>query len=384
MLKNKNIDIIWNISLICPWDCQFCCTDAVYVKGNKNSVLIQESGLSQSRQISMNNHTLEFDTLNIFQKYGVTPNAFDIALQDRQARGLELSFEDKVKVIKHIFPANAEIDFSGGDPLACYENFLIMKEASKVFGKDNISVTATGASFSRYNLEEIASVIGKLEFTYDEPITAQSRHRPLGYNISNIEWAKRFVARGVKTKAQLPLHSGNLDNSSIESVYINLHDAGIDELLLMRTFPVGRGMNEYINNWYLTRESYLRTIDKFRKLENSLKFPRVKLQCALKHLDGDSQENPCDLMHKSFGLNAEGTLLLSAWAINSKGKPLDEAFILGNLSKNTLEEILEKEKAKIYFQRLDENFGHCKIFSFVFSKNKNTNALFENNDPLHL
>jgi len=247
-------------------------------------------------------------------------------------------------------------------------------------------VTATGASISkRYDIEEIASLIGKFEFTYDEPTDTckKPRNRPNSYNKSNLRLAKRFADLGVQTKAELPLHSGNLGDNNIKSIYNSLNQNGIHELLLMRIFPVGRGMNDYESLWNLSRDDYLRAIDKFKSLESSLKSPKVKLQCALKHLDNNNKENPCDLMHTSFGINAQGLLLSSIWATNYKGEPLDNIFVLGNISENTLDEILQAEEAKSYYRRLDENFGHCKIFAFMFSKHKDFDSLFAESDPLY-
>jgi pyruvate-formate lyase-activating enzyme len=379
----QKLDLIWNISLICPWDCHFCCTDAVHVERSGNLIRIKESGLSQQTNLSVDDTDYYEPGLLRLKELGIKPNAFDIALQNRQSRSLELTYDQKIKVLNNILPFSAEIDFSGGDPLACYENFLVMKEAKKLFGQENISITATGASMSRYSLLEIASTIGKFEFTFDEPISKEPTNRPLGYNTANLNVAKKLSALNVKTKAQTPLHNGNLDPSHIQLLYHSLHESEIDEVLLMRVFPVGRGSQDYKND--VQYEDYLRAIDKFRELEIQLGYPKVRLQCALKHIEQiEHKKNPCDLMQNSFGITSRGTLLSSAWAINDKGDPLDNAFVIGNISDTPFELLLQSQTAREYFAKLDENWGHCKIFSFLFSKSKSSQALFEKNDPLYI
>ena len=383
MISLKKIDIIWNISLVCPWDCQFCCTDAVHVKQIGDSISMREFGLTHQRNLVA--HEIDYDepALKRLKALGVKPNAFDIALRDRQKRGLELTYEQKIKVLNNLLPLSAEIDFAGGDPLACYENFLVIQEAKEIFGRENISITSTGATLSRYSLTEIASIIGKFEFTFDEPIDKKPVNRPLGYNNANLRVARQLSALNLKTKAQTPLHNGNLDPSRISLLYNALHEAEIDELLLMRVFPVGRGSQNYNND--MQRSDYLEAISHFRDLEKKLIYPKVRLQCALKHLENmDYAENPCDLMRHSFGINPRGNLLISAWATNSRGEPLDDAFILGNISETSLESLLREEKAKDYFAKLDLNWGHCKIFSFVFSSSKAASSLFERGDPLYI
>ncbi|MBD2043770.1 hypothetical protein [Microcoleus sp. FACHB-672] len=130
MISGK-LDIIWNISLVCPWNCQFCCTDAAYVRQTGTSIIIREFGLGQQRNLDIHDINYSEPALRKLIEIGIKPNVFDIALQDRQSRGLELTYEQKIKLINNILPLSAEIDFSGGDPLACYENFLVMQEAKK-------------------------------------------------------------------------------------------------------------------------------------------------------------------------------------------------------------------------------------------------------------
>ena len=76
----QKLDLIWNISLICPWDCHFCCTDAAHVERSGNSVRIREFGLSQQRNINIDNVDRYEPALTRLREAGVRVNAFDIAL----------------------------------------------------------------------------------------------------------------------------------------------------------------------------------------------------------------------------------------------------------------------------------------------------------------
>lgn len=373
------MDLIWNVSLICPWDCEFCCTDAVHVKKIAGSVVLRESGLSSKRIIPMGRHHPDH-----LRKLGIKLNAFDYALIDRQARGLELDFSSKLLVLNNLRGKSPEIDFAGGDPLACLENYLLIKKASEMFGKANISVTSTGHSLARYPLLELAQHIGTFEFTYDEPDSCGAEVRPKGYNAINVLWAARIRALGVRTKCQIPLQSNNISIERIREIYQRLADSRIDEILLMRTFPVGRGA-KFLNEKSIEFDShdYISAISEFRKLELDMGGPKVRVQCALKHLFSMERAlNPCDLMQSSFGINSKGQLLLSAWATNEVGLPLAEEFVLGDLSNQSIGEIECSEKFVRYKARLDENFGHCKIFAYVNSDIKSENAIFMRNDPL--
>lgn len=373
----KAIDLIWNISLICPWNCTFCCTDAVHVSSSANGVIhLWEQSLGKVTTIPF-----AHDVPCHLQAVSAQINKFDIALINRQARGLELTYEQKMMVLENLTTSNVSFDFAGGDPLACYENFLVIKRASELFGRSAISITSTGASLTRYGLNSIAELIGKFEFTFDEPIH-QCKNRPKSYNNANINVAQKFARLGIKTKAQIPLHSGNLHKDDIEYIYTTLCRASINEILLMRLFPVGRAQDQY-RDWTLPHSQYIRAIDEYRRLAAKLDGPKIRLQCALRYLYHDElAENPCDAIKSSFGINWKGDLLISAWANNSNGDVLDKTFILGNLTEQPLKDIQSGKLVEQYLRRSDDNYGHCKVFAFIHSSRSTAEALFDRTDPL--
>lgn len=372
-------DFIWNITLVCPWDCEFCCTDAAHVSSTAGSILLRENSLSTSKTVSR-------DLGSLFKaKYpGVHCSKYDLALIDRQLRGLEPTFEDKMRILSNLYGLNLKIDFAGGEPLACHENILIIKAASEMFGKKSISVTSTGLISKAHNILEISGFIGEYEFTYDEPKVALKQCRPKGYNISNLKIAAKFSELGVRTKAQLPIHRGNTSKLAAELIYNSLCNSKITELLLMRTFPVGRGI-PYLEDNEITKFELTQAILNYSRLETPNK-TNIRLQCALKTLAETERPltNPCDLMQSSYGINFQGNLLISAWANNINGLPLSDDFVLGSLCKSSFQEISKTEKFQRYKKRLNENFGHCKIFSYTNSENKNEDSLFSKSDPLIL
>jgi MoaA/NifB/PqqE/SkfB family radical SAM enzyme len=384
--ERPRVDIIWNITLVCPWDCMFCCTDAAHVKRKDDYVLIRDRGLDRVIRVPYETTSRTSGTLTMLAEAGVKANQYDIALAERQRSGLELDYPAKLSVLKNLSSYLAKIDFAGGDPLSCYENFLVIKHAAMLFGKENVSVTSTGAGLDRYGFEQIAETIGRFEFTFDEVAEADAVNRPKGYNPSNLRAARRFSALGVRTKAQLPIHTGNCGREEIHRIYASLQNANIEEILLMRTFPVGRGLKKYQAKWMLSRADTVRAIETFRDLEAKYLQPRIRLQCALKHLtpDAGNESNPCDLLRESFGINPRGQLLLSAWATNSVGDPLHDVFVVGDISKDSLADLLSTARVEWLRGRLNENFGHCKIFAFLFSAESAEDALFSNADPLYL
>lgn len=365
----KKIDIIWNVTKVCSWDCAVCCVDADHISRTNGSITIKTESLLKEHKI---------------QAIDGQGSIFDQALQWKQKEGLELTLEQKLKVLDNLADFDVKIDISGGDPLSVSENTIILREASNRFGKDKITLTATGVGLSKCNMEEISSYIGELNFTFDSDDCNGKFNRPDHYAEGNLKKASKFAAKGMKTRAELPMTIHNIDKDILENIYINLHSLGIGKLLLMRLFPVGRGMFRVGDTPSI--EQYRAAIKFLRTLEAKYGNPVIKLQCALKHLDNSGMlSNPCDVFQESFGLMSDGTLLASPWAINSIGKPIDESWVLGNLSVMPLKEILSTPKAQIYANRANENFGHCKIFSFIYSSNENSfDRIFDSADPLYL
>lgn len=363
----KKIDIIWNITQICMWDCEVCCVDAVHVKANKNEIIIRSEGLKKR------------EVLPYLKKKG--ESYFDQVLAYRKAKGLELTLEQKFMVLNNLSKFDAKIDFSGGDPLAIADTIIVMEKACQMFGKSNITMTATGAGLARADIDIIAPLIGELNFTYDSTVTAATGHRPKGYANSNLMKAAQFAKAGVKTRGETPLTKKNIDKKTLTQIYLDLHDAGVMTHLLMRLFPSGRGT--YVVSDTPSREEYLRAIEILRALEAQYEFPKVKLQCALKHLEpGKMAKNPCDMVVESFGLMSDGTLLASPWAFNSVAKPISDFWILGNLSETNMNDILNSAKATKFINKANDNFGHCKIHAY-FNSGKQESSTFKKVDPLY-
>lgn len=362
------IDIIWNMTLVCPWDCGECCVDAIHVSRRNGNVVMRSEGLSITE-------SLPYDSSFV--------SPFEQAVCLRQQRGLELDLAGKRKVLANLAGHAVKLDFSGGDAMVATENFKVMCEASNLLGRQDITLTATGAGLAKYDVAEIAPVIGELNYTYDNVTPEGTGTRPAGYANGNLRKASLFAAAGVKTRAECPLSSRNISEDTLRRIFLDVHEAGAEKLLLMRLFPVGRGT--LLASDIPTPQQYRAAIAFLRDMESKYRYPQIKLQCALKFFDNqDLVQNPCDLVRESYGLMADGTLLSSPWAIGHTGKPLHDVWVLGNLATTRLRDILTTPKVGEYLARSDENFGHCKIFSFLNSRlERSLDRVFDTRDPLY-
>jgi MoaA/NifB/PqqE/SkfB family radical SAM enzyme len=366
--KKIKYDVIWNTTSICSWDCAVCCVDATHVKTEGGTVAIATNTL-QSRE---------------YVPLAEGQNKFEVALSYMQAQGRELDWKGKLAVLDNLAGFDVRIDISGGDALIVEENYHLLKEASTRFGKENVTLTVTGAGLGKRKPSDIAPLIGEFNFTFDAASANDARLRPKGYAQSNIKLAKKMAKLGVSTRAELPLSVDILRPEHLREIYRQLGEAGIRKLLLMRLFPVGRGCNTA--NAIPTANQYREAIAVLRDAAKQMDGPQLRLQCALRHLDPPSPAdgNPCDLARESFGLMADGTLLLSPWGTGTNGKPIDDSFVVGKLSTTSFGTLLEHASVKQLTLHGDDNFGHCKVFAFHHSdKSDPVERMLSTADPLY-
>lgn len=367
----RKVDIIFNTTLICPWDCAVCCVDAVHVRKLNGFIEIKSERLSRTEHLPI---STDFSSI------------YDQAAAHRQKQGRELTLDQKKTMIDNLEGFDVKIDISGGDALAVSENFLLLQYAAERLGRDHVTLTVTGAGSGRFPAERIAPFISEYNFTFDAERLEDVANRPDGYALGNLKKARAFVVQGIPTRAELPLTKSIMSVDHLRRIHRTLNEAGIGKLLLMRLFPVGRGM--LLPDEIPTALQYQAAIETLQALEREFKTPVLKIQCALKHLVGlrsSAGGNPCDLGHESFGLMADGTLLASPWAVNERGAPLSEGWTLGNLYKSSLAEILSSERCHSILDLADNNFGHCKIFSFLNSQRTSfIGRISDQADPLYV
>lgn len=358
------VDLIWNMTLVCPYDCAVCCVDAVHVSRRAGHIeLRSEAGV----------HSISRDP--------EAGSIFEQAGRFRQQRGLELDLAKKLRVLDHLRGFRPRLDFSGGDVLVMPENLEVIREAAVRFGREAITITATSSGVSDALLGPLASTVGHFNFTYDG-IGSSGGNRPPSYATANLRAGKLLARHGVSVRAELPLSRSNTDPAELTRIYEALRESGIGQILVMRLFPVGRGADRLEE--VPSRAEYLSSIRHLRALEVT-GGPRIRLQCALRHLEStDNGPNPCNAVTESFGIAPDGTFLRSAWAIDRRGKPLDPTWVLGNIANTTLGRILDTDRVREMKARAGENHGHCKVFAFLNGTSRDpAERFFEKSDPLY-
>lgn len=147
--RGEIMNVVYNITKDCSWNCKFCCVDAKYIGNGKHSGNLRNSD--------------------------------------------ELSFQEKKEVIDklHMHYSDLTIDFSGGEIFTNDENFEIVKYASNLLGRNNIGISTSGMHISEKIYAELDKVISEIEFTIDFVPFQPFVDRPLGYH----EYAANAISR---------------------------------------------------------------------------------------------------------------------------------------------------------------------------------------------
>lgn len=311
------MDVIWNLTRACPWDCAICCVSALHIC-----------------------NTTEY-YIQVIQK----------------EQGRELTLAEKLSVLRTLSDRDFNIDFSGGDPLYYDEDFRVVEQATRWLPSKKIGVSMTGSKITDTKLELLKRV-GVVEFTLDNLPEMENPFRPQGYNLASMLAMKKCVAAGIKVRAVTVLYPPTISQESLESVYHWVCENNIPEWELLRFYPVGRATKlpkfTPSNSEYLTAMKFLRTLHGFTK---------IFFQHSLRILEGTIN---CPAVVESMGILPDGQVTACAWAIDRNCCPF-EGFRLGKLPEDDLDEILENARR---IPDYSERTKFCRTIAHIQKNNK--------------
>lgn len=311
------MDVIWNLTRICPWNCAICCVNAP--------------------------HACETTKFYLKRKQ-----------KDNHA---ELDLSKKIQVLKNLCDENFDIDFSGGDPLYYDEDLLVVEQATMWLPAEKISVSMTGIELTERKIELLKKV-KEVEFTIDSPPDFPNFARPEGYHLSSIMAFKECIKAGIKTRAITVLYPLTMKKENLESVYKILCELEVPEWELLRFYPVGRA-SRYAH-LIPSREDYLKTMTFLRTFKGRTK---IFLQHSLRMLEGDGV---CPAaVHESLGILPDGSV--SAWAIDLRAQPISDNFRLGKMPEQKIDDIVQAAKRRPEYRR---DAHESRIITWIENQNR--------------
>lgn len=311
------MDVIWNLTRACPWDCAICCVSGFHV----------------------------CDTTEYLVQSGA------------KEKGEELTLAEKLTVLKILADRDFEIDFSGGDPLYYDEDFRVVEQATRWLPSRKIGVSMTGSKITDAKLE-LLKKISVVEFTLDNLPEIENPFRPRGYNLASMVAMEKCVATGIKTRVVTVFYPSTITEKNLESVYRWLCENGISEWELLRFYPVGRATK--LAELTPSNQEYLKAMKFLRGLHG---FTKIFFQHSLRILEGTVK---CPAVVDSIGILPDGQVTACAWAIDENCRPF-KGFRLGKLPEDDLDEILERA---VKIPDYSERTKFCRTIAHIQKGNK--------------
>lgn len=265
---------------------------------------------------------------------------------------------NKTKILESIISigkSNVCIDFSGGDPLSNKKDIELIKKASKMIGKENISISTTGLSLEKLSDEEVLELSQNYDLTYDFPIKYNTLDkRDKRYNYKNIEQGKRIKNLGISLNIFIPLQ--NLEEYLIDELVKDLIELNPKSISIIRLMPVGSlSINDLIK---------FDEIKLYNRLKEKIIFNKYtgdfKATCSLRTILNDKKG--CNMIKEKYGIDHLGNLYSCIWAsdIIDNNNP----FKIGNLLENDLIELVSPKTIPL-------NKKECAVYKHI-EKNNST------------
>jgi len=315
MIKNR-INVIWNITRLCPFKCSFCCVSAIYIDNFRK---VDESEILQYE---------------------------------------ELSFAKKIDILSQMGKDDFSIDFSGGDVLINSDNLKIIEFASAKFGKENIGLSIPGTFLDEKTIDFLENKVNDIEFTLDNLPLVQDKTRPLNYALITSKALIKLQKYNINVGVQTVLNHNNMNKETIYNLFKLLEELGIKKWSFLKFFPVGNFYKktdyspsdfEYIE---IAKYINLITLNSNMKIDFQYLYPRE-----------DDKEFRCRAVKRSIGINAKGKISSCFWALDQFGEPLQE-FFLGEVPKENIYTILESTKAK-FWKNQSNTCNNCELLQVL-------------------
>ncbi len=348
--SNGPIHVIWNITKVCPYNCAICATH------------------DDARE--------------------------------------ELSTEEKLQVLNHIFSAKDSIstlDFAGGDPM--YSNGIrnVIMQAINSLGEEHVSITTTGKGIQATNdisEEERNKLLKRCEITIDashENLSERDQSSTFSrqsseycsHNYSQIESTSENIRYLI---INIPLIDDDLNDQEINTLIEKLAKLKHNypeiqiEAQIIRLMPVG-AFSIVAKDQYKKYDP-IKVGKKIKTCIERLRIP-CRYHCSLRVLPEIGVcDNRCNMLERKIGIDCSGNVFACTWGaylrLPNNSNISQNPFYLGNLVSNDLKSILSGHVSKTEpYKRISRDINnrtsrsYCEAVSWFLG-----NETDKNYDPL--
>ena len=298
----KNLSIIYDVTTMCPWNCNICCMGATSDESCKNNELTQAQKLDVVRQVKE-----------------LSQNGYDI-----------------------------HIDLSGGELFTDIPAHIALISAfSSALGKNKVGVSCSGYKIDTEIAEFLAKNVNDVEMTMDIVPYRHYELRPTGYTVAAAKAVHILKSAGCKVGLQTVASSYNNTFEDALAVFAWACATGVDYWSILRFFPSGRGTDfpeAFMSD--AECEKYVKMVLDMTENCPANHKPEVDFHYLMP--GHKKYTDVCRCVRHSIGILPNGDVVSCFWALDSATGTVDPKFLLGNIKDNSLMEILNGEKARYW------------------------------------
>lgn len=322
----------------------------------------------------------------------------------------ELSTEEKLQVLNHIFTAKEQIstlDFAGGDPMFDRGIRTVIMQAINSLGEEHISVTTTGKGIQAMEAvtvseAEMSKLLRRCEITIDashENLARDSKESSFSrncpeYGIYNFKKIQSISDNIQYLVINIPIIDDDLSDDEINALASKLlqlkHNYSEIELeaQIIRLMPVGAFSDSYMD---IDEYKQYQPIDVAKRIKACIEKLGVpcRYHCSLRVLPIlGGCDSRCNMLNRKIGIDCSGNVFACTWGaylrLPENCSIEQNPFYLGNLVNSELITILNGQGNRTEaYKRISREIAnqtpkqYCEAISWFLKKDIN-----QNNDPL--
>ncbi len=307
-MMTRKLSIVYDATRRCPMNCNICCMGA---SADKSCL---ENELTKAQKLNIADQVKE-----------LSENGYDV-----------------------------RIDVSGGEIFTNIPDHVeLLSALSCAIGKEKVGVSCSGYKVDHNLAGQLGKIVHDVEMTMDVIPGREYKLRPSGYSMAAAKAVPLLKSAGCEVGIQTVVTTYNNSYAFAREVYDWVCSNGVDNWSILRFFPSGRGADypeAFMNDDQC--EKYVRMIREMDHSNLSERKPKIDFHYLMP--GHEKYTEVCRCVRHSIGILPNGDVVACFWALDSKTGAIDPKFLLGNVTKNSLLEILNGERA-LYWSSCE----HC-------------------------
>lgn len=369
-------------------------TDTRLNNGDVISIISEFGLLSQSKVAFKEKKTGSYDITSRYsiiwriskEGYYTPPDSGDVCGQDSETFPV-----DKNEILLNLSTINGyidKLDISGRDSLCSADDRAVIRKANQVLPFTDIKVSTTGKVLKNLPFEELIDTVKKCDITYD--ISYENNKELDKEYDQDFRKLEKISNSGIKVELNIHIPVLPLDNEREITAMILEEIDRINplEVKFFRPMPIGKMKGKEADSKRM--QSFINSVNDIIG-ENGYKF-KVSYDCSLATCTINTGSNgkiiqDCGMLRHKLGIDCDGKVYACIWGAYIQGFEggnfENNPFYLGDLTKETMYDILTKSSTLKLLRDMEQMKAGCRVCAYI-NKIKGQEAQNEKTEAIEI